>query len=87
MTNFLMFLGASVVVGFFGWLVSLLTRDDDDMAEAVRRSDGYLVQDEEQERELLRRYNECRERMGKDCCVHPEYQFNEKHRLVTGDKK
>ncbi len=39
MTSFLMFLGASVVC-FFGWLVSLLTRDDDDMAEAMRRSDG-----------------------------------------------
>ena len=27
---------------------------------------------------------ECRERMGRECCLHPEYQFDEKHRQVVG---
>ena len=87
MNTFLMFLGACVVVAFFGWLVSLLTKDDDDMAEALRRADGALLHDAEQDRILLARYNECRARMGSDCCISPDYQFKEKHRLVTGDKK
>lgn len=54
------------------------------MDEAERRSKGFLVQDEQAEADLLRRAQECKERMGRHCVLHPEYEFNENHRQVVG---
>jgi len=87
MVIILQFIGACVVVAIAGYLLSTLLDDTREMDEAERRDKGMLLHDEEQAAALLRKYEECRDRMGKECCVHPEYQFNEKHRLVTGDKK
>lgn len=75
--------GAGVVV----ILKRCCNRDHGEMAEAMRRAEGTLLRDEVQEKILLQRYNECRARMGKECCVHPEYEFNEKHRIVPGRDK
>lgn len=71
------------LIGFALFIRSIMT-ENQELAEAERRDKGMLLQDEQQAAELMRRYNECRERMGRDCCLHPEYQFNEKHRQVVG---
>lgn len=80
----LQFIGACVVVAVVGFILAHLLDDTREMDEAERRDKGMLLQDEQQAAALLRKYNECRERMGKDCCLHPEYEFNEKHRQVVG---
>ena len=80
----LQFIGACAVVDVVGFFLAHLLDDTREMDEAERRNKGVLLQDETQAAELMRRYNECRERMGKDCCLHPEYEFNEKHRQVVG---
>lgn len=78
------FIGACTVVAIIGFFLAHLLDDTREMDEAERRHRGILLQDETQAAELMRRYNECRERMGKDCCLHPEYRFNEKHRQIVG---
>jgi len=80
----LQFIGAAVVVAIAGYLLATLLDDTREMDEAERRGKGYLLQDEMQAAALLRKYEECRERMGKDCCLHPEYKFQEQHRQVVG---
>ena len=80
----LQFIGACVVVAIVGFFLAHLLDDTREMDEAERRDKGLLLQDEMQAAALMRKYNECRERMGKDCCLHPEYEFNEKHRQVVG---
>ena len=80
----LQFIGACVVVVIVGGLLHYWLDDTDEMDEAERRDKGMLLQDEMQAAALLRKYEECRERMGRECCLHPEYEFNEKHRQVVG---
>lgn len=75
--------GAICGIGFILIIKSIID-DNRKMDEAERRYRGILLQDKTQAAELMRRYNECRERMGKDCCLHPEYRFNPKHRQVVG---
>lgn len=78
-----------VTFGFAFWLASLF-RDDKtisaEMDEAQRRADGMLLQDECQEAILLAKSKEMRDRMGDECCLHPEYKFQPKHRQVVGRK-
>lgn len=75
------------VAGFVSWILSAI-RDDKktaaEMDEAIRRADGMLLQDECQEAKLLAKSKEMRERMGDECCLHPEYKFQPKHRQVVG---
>lgn len=78
--------GAICGIGFV-LLIKSIIDDSRKMGEAERRSKGFLVQDEKAESDLLRRAQECKERMGRQCVLHPDYQFKEKHRLVTGEKK
>ena len=80
----LQFIGACVVVGIAGFILASLLDDVTEMDEAERRDKGYLLQDDEQAAALLRKYEECRERMGRECCLHPEYKFQERHRQVVG---
>lgn len=80
----LQFIGACIVVCIAGYLLATLLDDTREMDEAERRDKGYLLQDEMQAAALLRKYEECRERMGKECCLHPEYKFQERHRQVVG---
>lgn len=80
----LRFVGACAAVAIVGFCLAHLLDDTCEMDEAERRHKGLLLQDETQAAELMRRYNECRERMGRDCCLHPEYKFNPKHRQVVG---
>ena len=84
MTIILTFLGACVFVAIAGFFLACLLDDVKQLDEAERRDKGQLLQDEEQAAALLRKYEECRERMGRECCLHPEYQFDEKHRQVVG---
>jgi len=80
----LQFIGAAVVVAIAGFFLACLLDDVKQLDEAERRDKGYLLQDEMQAAALLRKYNECRERMGKECCLHPDYKFQEQHRQVVG---
>lgn len=80
----LQFIGAAVVVAIAGFFLACLLDDVKQLDEAERRDKGMLLQDDEQAAALLRKYEECRERMGKECCLHPEYKFDEKHRQVAG---
>jgi len=80
----LQFIGAAVVVAIAGFFLACLLDDVKQLDEAERRDKGMLLQDDEQAAALLRKYEECRERMGKDCCLHPEYKFQERHRQVVG---
>ena len=76
-----------VLCGFVSWLLSVI-RDDkktaSEMDEAKRRADGMLLQDKAQEASLLAKSKAMRERMGDECCLHPEYKFQPKHRQVVG---
>jgi hypothetical protein len=74
--------GIIMVVGLL-LIIRSCVKDSRDDAEAVRRSNGYLVQDLAQAKALQRQLDECRERMGKECCLHPEYRFDERHQLVN----
>lgn len=81
----LAFIGSVLMIVIVGSILAIIIGGDDcEMDEAERRDNGMLLQDEMQAAALLRKYNECRERMGRDCCLHPEYQFDEKHRQVVG---
>ena len=78
----LQYLAACAVVVTVG-LALAYWLDGEELDEAERRDKGYLLQDDQQAAALQRKYEECRERMGKECCLHPEYQFDEKHRQVV----
>lgn len=81
----LAFIGSVLMIVIVGSILAIIMGGDDcEMDEAERRDKGMLLQDEMQAAALLRKYNECRERMGRDCCLHPEYEFDEKHRQVVG---
>ena len=71
----------------FAGLILMLRRDDRRLDEAERRDAGMLLQDAQAARHLHERLQECKERMGRDCVLHAEYEFNEKHRLVPGRDK
>ena len=70
----------------FAGLILMLRRDDRRLDEAERRDAGMLLQDEQAARHLHERLQECKERMGRELTTHPEYEFNERHRVVTGRK-
>ena len=81
----LAFIGSVLMIVIVGSSIAIIMDGDDyDMDEADRRSKGLLVSDAEAERKLLEAAKKCRERMGRDCCLHHEYQFNENHRQVVG---